>query len=358
MKKLISLILFIILLIVGYLIFSNRKKDYEVSYQQDGFEVSESYKVENSNYYLTLAKDDKIYEFTINNNYTKNRKNIDKINIQENDDYECVSIELFSQKLPYICNKDGLYYDSYIAGLNEESEVTEIRKVSQISVYNDAYDYYLWNGYGITSILDKKEYNFLSKESYDNNLSYQLHEYLIVADYDRDREFDKFYVFNSKEKNITEFKFDYKISFNSYFMGDYDDFIYLFDRKNKVQYKIDLYKNKISICSDNNGALYYKDGWETIGINKLVYNDYYFENTSLINYLLKDGSLYYSYMNSDINVLFDEGDISTILDYEVNDIFYLKKDELYKYNINEGRTLLLSYFEWNFSYSNKIFIFN
>ena len=358
MKKLISLILVIVLLIVSYLIFSNRKKDYEISYSKDDFDVVESYKIENSNYYFTLTKDDVSYDFTINNSYTKNRKNIDKINVVGVDDYQCVNIELFSQKLPYVCNKDGIYYDSYIAGLTEEDETTEIKKVSQISVYNDAYEYYLWNGYGLTSILDNKEYNFLSKESYDNNLSYQIHEYLIVADYDSSREFDKFYVFNSKDKTISEFKFDYKISFNSYFMGDYDDYIYLFDRKNKKQYKIALSKEKISICSDNNGALYYKNGWDTIGLNKLVYNDYYFENTSLINYLLKDDSLYYYYMDSNINILFDKGDISTILDYEENNIFYLKKDHLYKYNIKEGKTLLLSYFEWNFSYTNKIFIFN
>ena len=358
MKKLIGLVVFIIILISCFLLFSNRKKDYKVTYTKDEFEIIESYQKSSSNYYFTLEDKESKYDFVINNNYSKKRKVIDKITVKEFDDYKCVNIKAFNKKMPYVCNQGKSYYDVYITKLEEEKSSKELKKVSQISVYNDKYDYYLWNGYGITSILDNKQYNFLSKESYDNNLSYQMHEYLIIADYDATREFSKFYVFNSKKKNVTEFKFDYKLSFNSYFMGDYDGLIYLFDKKNKVQYSINPEKNKIDITSDKEGILYYKNGWDTIGINKAVYNDIFFENTNLINYSMKDDSLYYNYMNSNINVLFDTKDISTILDIEDDEIFYLKKDHLYKYNIHEGKNLLLSYFEWNFSYSNKIFIFN
>lgn len=358
MKKLISLVVFIIILIVFYLLFLNKKMDYEVVYSKDDFEIIERYKKDNSNYYFALIQDNVHFDFVVNNKYSKARKLIEKINIKEDNDYTCVSIEVFNKDIPFICNKDNLYYDGYIANIMEENESKKIKEISQISVYNDDYDYYLWNGYGITSILDNKEYNFLKNESYDNNLSYQMHEYLLVADYDSSREFSKFYVFNSKSKKISEFKFDYNISFNSYFMGDYDDLIYLFDKKNKVQYRINVKKNKIDITSDTNGALIYVDGWDTIGLNKLVYNEMYFKNTSLINYSYLKGSLFYNYMSSDINILFDQDGVSTLLDTENNEVFYLKKDSLYKYNINEGKTLLLSYFEWNFSYSNKIFIFN
>lgn len=358
MKRLISLVLFVCLLVVGFLLFSNRKKDYEISYNKDDFAITEKFAKDKNNYTFSLVYNDTKFDFAINHKYTKRRKLINKINFQNDDDNLCVSINVFDNDLPAICYKDKVYYDAYLGGLFEEKEAKKIDTVSQIDVYNNNYNYYIWNGYGLSDILKNKDFNFLKKESYDNPLSYQLHNKLLIADYDAEREFSKFYVFDASNNKIDELTFDFKISFNSYFMGDYDDLIYLFDKKNKVQYSVNLEKKELKIVSDNEGAVIYRDGWDNIGLNKLVYNDIYFENTNLVNYTLEKDDLYYGYQNSDIKIKFDENDITAILDVDNDDVFYLKKDSLYKYNLKEGKTLLLSYFEWNFSYSNKIFIFD
>lgn len=358
MKKLAGFVLFIIILIVLFLIFANRVKDYEIFYKKSGYDITETFNKDDNNYYFKLSANNEEYNFVINKKYSKKREIIDKINVIEEDNLKCVSINVNKQEVPYICNKDGKLIDSYLAGIKEQKEEKLIKEVNQISIYQNG-NYYLWNGYGITDIINNEQYNFLDKESYDNNVSYKFKEYLLVADYDASREFSKFYIFNSKTKKVSEFEFDYKISWSSYFMGDMDDSVYLFDKKNKTQYKITLGKKpKIEIVSTSEAALFYKDKWDTISINKLVYNDLYFTKSNLVNYSLNEDKLYYNYFKSKQSIMFDQEDISSIIYVDDKDVYYLKKDSLYKYNPQDGKVKVMSYFEWNFSYKNKIFIFN
>lgn len=359
MKRLVVFCLFIFVLICSFLLFSRRTKNYELVYEDYGYNIKERFDKKENNYYFNLEKEGKSFDFVMHRKYSTKRKIVNKLDEVSKDDYTCVSINVFKEELPYICAKENNYVDGYMAKVvNKDENPNELRNVFKISVYNEDYDYYIWNGHGVSSILDNKEYNFLNNESYDNNLSYQLGTYLIVADYDSTREFNKFYVFDQKEKKVSEWTFDYKISFNSYFMGDVDDYVYLFDKKNKVQYKLNIEKSSITITSDSEGALYYNNSWDTIGLNKLVYNNIYFERTNLINYSINDKKVYYNYQLSDKHILFDEGEIDSFVDIRDNDAFYLKKDTLFRYNVKTGKTKLLSYFEWNFSSSNKIFIFD
>ncbi len=357
MKRLIGFCVFVILLIVLFLFFSFRTKDYEVNYEYNGFNINEKYVKEEGNYYFTLEKDKYSYDFVIEHKYSKKRKIINKLNEEDKNNYKCVSIKVFDYNTQYICSDGSKYVDGYSL-LNDNSDAsTPIKTVNKINIYNDDYNYYIWNGYGLTNIISDEKYNFLKKESYDNNLSYQLGKYLIIGDYDATREFSKFYIFNSEDKSISEWNFEDKISFNSYFMGDMDNNIYLFDKKNKIQYKINIDKKTINTTSDAEAALIYKDKWDLIGINKLVYNNTNFEHTNLVNYSIKDNNVYYNYINSNKKILFDHDNISAYVLINGSDAFYLKGDTLYKYNTNSGKTKLLSYFEWNFSFSNKIFIF-
>lgn len=358
MKKLVYFGIFVLGLISLFLIFSNRVKNYEINYEKSGFNIKESFKKSEKKYYFELSSKDEIYNFVINKKYSKKREIIEKIDLQEKDEVKCVNITVNNQETPYICNKNGLLIDAYLGGIKENQDDKKIKEVNKISIYKDG-NYYLWNGYGLTNIIDNNDFNFLKKESYDNNLSYQFKEYLIIADYDSSREFSKFYIFNSKTNKISEFEFEYKISFSSYFMGDVDNAIYLFDKKNKVQYKINIgNKQKIEIVSNNEYANFYSDGWDTISLNKLVYNDLYFNKSNLVNYSLDNNKLYFNYINSKQKILLDEEEVSGIIRASGDDVYYLKKDTLYKYNYLNGKSKVMSYFEWNFSYNNKIFIFD
>lgn len=359
MKRLVGFCIFVIVLIGLFLYFSLRTKDYDTEYVNNGMNILEKYVKDEENYYFKLSKDNFNYDFVIHHKYSNKRKIVNQIIEQDKDGYKCVSIKVFDYTTPYVCSNGDEYVDGYSLKGGSDGESSEpIKTVNKIDVYNEDYDYYIWNGYGITNILNGEKYNFLKRESYDNNLSYQYGKYLIFSDYDQTREFNKFYIFNHEDKKITEWEFEDKISFNSYFMGDEDDSIYLFDKKNKIQYKLNIEKQIITKTSDNEAAMYYKDKWDVIGLNKLVYSNIYFEKTNLINYSIKDDKVYYHYKNSNNKILFDSDEKIGYVDIKESDAFYLKKDTLYRYNVNNGKTKLLSYFEWNFSFNNKIFIFD
>ena len=66
---------------------------------------------------------------------------------------------------------------------------------------------------------------------------------------------------------------------------------------------------------------------------------------------------FFNYRKNEQLILIDQDDISGIIHIHDNDVYYLKKDTLYKYNYHNGKSKIMSYFEWNFSSSNKIFIF-
>lgn len=358
MKRLVYFGLFILGLIILFLFFSNRVKNYEVVYKMNDYEINESFNKNDKSYYFKLSSQDEEYNFVIDKKYSKKREIIDKIDVLEEDNTKCVNITVDKYTTPYICKKNDIIVDAYLAGVKEESEDILAKEVDNISIFEEG-NYYLWNGYGLTDIINNKQYNFLDKESYDNNISYQYNEYLLVADYDASREFSKFYIFNSKTNKISEFEFEYKISFSSYFMGDMDDAIYLFDKKNKVQYKIIIgKKEKIEIVSTDEAANIYDDEWDMVSLNKLVYNDLYFKKSNLVNYSLDNKKLYYNYRKNEQLILIDQDDISGIIHIHDNDVYYLKKDTLYKYNYHNGKSKIMSYFEWNFSYNNKIFIFD
>ncbi len=63
-----------------------------------------------------------------------------------------------------------------------------------------------------------------------------------------------------------DFKLRYDVYFDSYFLGDYKDKVYLYDYKNELEYyfdlkKYDIYKTKYQIM--NNGK------WENVTNQKL-----------------------------------------------------------------------------------------
>lgn len=358
MKKLFLFLLFIFVLIISYIFVSNKPKSYEVVYDKDGFNVTEKYNLNDNLYIFKIKNNNSSFDYVIDKRYSKSRKIIDKINILENKEYLCINIKIDKNVYPTICADGDNYIDSYLAGINNNEDNKKISNYNGVDIYNDNYDYLLWNGYGLTDIINKKEYNFLDDESYDNNLAYKLDNYILFADYDANREFNKFYIFNNNNKKISEWKIEFNISESSYFMGDVDGYIYLFDKKNKIQYKININKKSITISSDENGAPFYNAGWTTKTLNKLSYNEVLFTYDDIYQFSIDSNKLYYNYINSDRLIRISENEVADIIDINDDTVYYLSGESLYLYNVYKGKSKLLNYFEWNFSYKNKIFIFN
>ena len=101
--------------------------------------------------------------------------------------------------------------------------------------------------------------------------------------------------------------------------------------------------------------LYIDNEWVNKNIKTLISTKETFQYKTNYNYILEDDTLYLNYLNKDKKTLITNN-IKYIVKIDNEDIYYLKDDELYHFNINTGEELLLSYFEWNFNYNNMIYL--
>ena len=359
MKKYLLFIFIIIIFIILYFFFINGVESYSVSYKLNDFNINEQYDKENKYYKFEVIKEDLKIDFVYAGKYTKDRKIVDKINSKEVNNYKCYQL-IFNkkEKTDFVCIDENNNYVSLNIANNYLNDDTVLSNNNNIEIYNDKFEYYLWNGYGFIDVNNSNNYKLLKNESYDNELYYVYEDIIMIADYDQKRTFNKFYLFNTKDKSVEEFKFEYSISFDSYFMGDYDGLIYLFDKKNSVQYKINLDKQKISVSSDKNGGFFYDYEETTKSLKELKYKDLIFNKYNLYNYKLVDNTLYLNYYKSNINIKVTTKNVDSIVQISNEDVYYLSNDSLYHYSINGKEEKLLKYFEWNFSSTGKIFIFN
>lgn len=357
MKRLMFFLVFVVIIIGIYAFYIHSARDYSIKYEVDDFEVEESYDKDNKKYTFTIVRDDYEFHFAYETDYSNERKLIDKIKVKESDDYLCVKPSIERIKTDYICY-DGEYKVISLLSDEAKDEEKKINTYKNVNIYADDYDYYIWNGHGITNILTEKEYNFLGEQYYDNNLAYKINNYIIFANYNQKRTFNSFYIFDYKEEEMKEWNFDIDIDYDAFFMGDVEGYIYLFDRKNSLQYKIDVIEKNISVSSDNEGALYFDGEWKTKSLKDLKYNDYYMEVDNLYSFILENDKLYLNIDNYKENILLTNKKIIDIVDKTKDEVFYLVEDDIYVYKMGGKETKLLDYFEWNFSYKNKVYIFD
>jgi hypothetical protein len=351
--KIISFIVAFIVIIILFTIFLNREVTYTVEYDVNEYHIKETYTKGSSLYSFNVTTDNHEYDYAINHKYSRKRKLVSDINSFDRDDYKCVGIKAYGIESNVICNKDNDYYDNIILNVDDGKPAI----TNGFAVYNDEYDFIVWNGYGFTNKRDNTTYNFLSDESYTNNLSYQFGDYIIVADYDQKREFSKFYIYNHKTNKVDEWNIKTTISFDSYFMGNIGDDLYLFDVSTKTQYRMNIAKKKIKVSSKNGEAVFFDKIKSNINVNKLYYNKILFKYDKLYNFLVFDNKLYYNYYNSNKDIRVSDLDIKDIVTYGDDSVFFISGTKLYRFNTKEGIKLLADSFEWNFDYKNKIYVY-
>ncbi len=358
MKKLVVFISFIIFLGIGFLYILNKPKSYETEYNVDGYTITEKYDKKASYYNYVLMKDDLSFNFVSQASYSSHRKMITKIIEEKNDDALCVQPEAKNDSFQMICYKNKEYVDKYLANIESVSIPKRINKVANIDIYDKDHEFIIWNNKGFKLLAENKDFKFLSKESYDNLLTYQGKDYIIVADYDQSRTFNKLYIYKEDKKEMDTWDLGVDISFESYFMGEIDDCVYLFDKKNKIQYSLDVSDKKIKITSDKDGALYYDRGLTHKSLDMLSYNEMKFEYENKYNFILEDNKLYLRFYGTEQKIRISDKEVAHVVYATDEEVYYLVNEELYSYNVNTGEKLLLINFEWNFTYLNKIFIFD
>ena len=354
MKRYIRTISLLIIIIGIFVYVINKPKDYKQEYSLNDYKIEEEYHKNDKYYSFKLIKDEYVFYFANNNAYSLNRKLISNINEEVNDDTVCLSITIQKKTSETICSNKKEYTSHKLNDKVERND--EILSYEDIKVYDKLYKYFEWNGYGFTDILNKKEYKILKKESYDNLLSYQYDKYIIFADYDQKNEFKQFYLFNTEKKKYEKIKLKDSISFDSYFEGVYKDNIYLFDKNNLIQYKINLKKKTVLKSNNSDGALYYDGEVSSKQLNMFKYNNLLFTNNKLINYTIDNNVLYYSYFKNDIKVKLKE-DVQKVLYSKDYKVVYISKGHIYETDLLGNTKELLESMQWEFHYDSQIYIF-
>ena len=346
-NKLKILIIFLILIFILFLLILNNKHSYILKYKVDGVNVVESYNKKDNYYLFKLTYNNNTYEVISLDKYISKRKLINSINIKNSNESTCLS---FKSKISLydICSKEEEYY--YPHKETNFKENSNYNNIKIDNLYNNIY--FLWN-YNELVYLNNDIYTSIklfNKDIYNLNLIYQTDKYLLISNYDDNYKFSKIYLINKDNGKVKDFNLRYEVYFDSYFLGDYKDKVYLYDYKSEQEYYFDLkeydiYKTKYGVYKNNK--------WIEVTNQKLKNKSVEFTKDSIFNYTLKGDKLYASdkYLVTNLSV-------NKIVKTNNLDIYYLSKDTLYYFNPLYGEKAILKYSEWEFNNMNMIFIFN
>lgn len=355
----------VILIILGlWLLF--RSKNYEIEYIINDIKIIEKYNKSSKTYeFLFQVKDNSFY-IQLKSSYKHKKKLVNEIDIKENDNTICIIPKLKKLDLYPLCQKDGelvsyhLIEDEDFDFKSYKKELAYTEKTyNNVNMYylNDK-KYYLWNykGFYILSNKGEEYLEIFNEDVYNIPLTIKVNTNLLIANYDEQYIFNKFYVINSNKDTYKELELKNEISFDSYFLGSDKNYAYLFDKNNKVEYIIYPKKLKAKKFSKNDkGKILVSGEWETISINTLASKEELFTYDRITNYILDNNVLYK--VQGDFKTKLSNQNIKYIVSFDEDEVYYLVDDKLYYYSDRDGEVLVLKNFEWNFNYKNMIYIF-
>lgn len=366
-RRRLALLLIIILItaIVAFLLF--RKKDYTITYTVNDYEITESYHKEN-NYYSFIIKKDQTELFAlVNNQHFSSKRNIDKITEYQTETETCMKVSSNKVRIEPLCMKNDAQISYYLVSdeMKEKLEVTsESEEDTLKTTYNNInvyhyknHNYYIWNYQGFYHINENttEDIQLFDKDIYNPTLITQVNDILVIPDYNADYYFDKIILLDMNTGHITTWSLHTSIYFDSSILGAYQDELYIIDKHEKIEWKLNIEKqNQERIGTEQKGGRIYEYGWTNVTMNRLLYQENTFKGTTILEYIIEEDGLYASYDNHQIKIR--ESAPSKILSYTNDTVYYLVNDNVYSYNKEEGEKLLLNYFEWNFNSENVIFI--
>lgn len=406
-RTLILLIILFIFYLLLQVIFNYVGPGHDITYKVDGYSVKEiltqHQKEDVDNYYFEISKGDILFNYQIDN-VRQGSKLVKDIEYFKNTNYECMIpvLRIKGNYVNVVCKKDGIYYnysdirgndpevDAFFEDYNRTYQNSDkiLKDNANLFVYDNLIDnHYMVLEYykGIYIINPKNTYKRISlfkKETYNKKLSILVDNYYMVADYNEEYDFHKFYLVDLETGSKSDIISNSSISFNSYIQGVVDHSVYLFDKDNQKQYEIDI-KNKVvqEIGNVSKGIKIYQDGKFTNANayeateKELLFNK---NNNTLDNKTYtkidlvgsKTAGYYYIYeavngeyrvyrasvRNSKIRTyLFTTTDINHIA-YTGNYIYYLKNDKIYAYS-NLGSRFILSYKDIMYNNDLKFYVY-
>lgn len=358
--KLILLVSIIIIFFLYFLYMYFSPRNYEIKYKVNKVNILESYNKEYSYYYFKLSYKNKNFEFVSEEDYINKRRLIEKLKIKKTEDVICLIPESNKITLYPICYKDNKQIDYNLTGIDFSEYKKNVNQINKnykdikINTFNDK-TYLIWdyNGFIFLNNNESKKIKLLNKDVYNLELVAFVNNYLIIPDYENDHSFKKMYIINIDKGTLKEWELKYEIYYDSYILGTHDKSIYLFDKKNEIEYELRPDKQKMRKINFRTLV----DGkWESTTLAKLK-NQIKFREKNVSNYEVINNKLYLTFINKEKKELVSKQKVSDIIYTYDNVVYYLVGEDLYMYSKETGEVLLMSYFEWNFNYQNMIYIY-
>lgn len=360
MKKENKLIIFLFILIIVFsifLYFAFKPYNYKQEYFINNYKVEEIFDKQNKHYTFIISDDNEQYAYIIKSKYFRKRELIKEIEISKSEEEICILPK--SEKIVFypLCNSDN--NSTYTYNLSNSKDLKyKYNKTNDIKEHynnieirnlnNTSFLLYNYKGFYLINENIKKEVKIFDKDIYTLQLIYQKDNYLIVPDYNQNYFFNKIYVINILNGKVKEIKFEYDISYESEFLGSFKNNVYLLDKKEEKEYKINIKKNEIEEIE-----------FQTLKDNKMIKTDYKkvttFPTEFTFEYKILDNKLYQIINN--IRIRISNLEIDKIIKNDQESIYYLSNENLYMFNNHYGEVLLMNNFEWNFNNTNMIYLY-
>lgn len=296
MKKVFSILFLLILIFFvfqwGINLFKNgHEVTYQIVFENSTFDVLEKFQ---DNYYdIVLKQDNQEFYYTFNNNFNKQKKIVEKVEVYiENDDVCVYPILINHEGTSIQCIKGGTNYtdssfpnQDFIGRIKndliekkytfQQSDTDTVEVLENTSIYknnllaNDIVT--LWDYKGIQVI---KPDNFsvrsvLGFDKYENTHGYLVDQFYIIPIYFSSKilEFSEVVVVNIENLQYDRFQLGYTLSSDTYINGVIDHKLYYTDPSNLLQIEINPSKKSTRLIGNTEiGGQLYNGNWQDVNI--------------------------------------------------------------------------------------------
>ena len=435
-KKILLVVFLLVLVYIGYRILI---REHEVSYTINNYNINEHFYINKNHYYdLVITKDRENYTYTIEKNLSKEKRIIKEIKEFKDNNLVCI-VPMYKKdtELSVYCDLNNKEVSiDYLIKTNNSDFKTIKKKLKKFkisypsssesyteykknTVYQknllENYNIYIWNYKGILVLNNKKlKYQkILNYDLYDNIMATIVDRYYVLFENNDINGIEKIYYYDSRKNRLNTFKLKEKIAKDSYINGVVDNIIYVTDRKNQKEYKINIFKKSIErIDNDINYIVYENNKKKKVSksdffttdqifnnqkmddnidksIELIKEEDYYYENNKdnkdngllIRNFFInrpsnsrnivignnnleinKDNNYYYYYDNNKIYKVLETNkktsklllELEDIKEWKVYDniIIIMQRDTIYTYTEREGLRKIVKSNELKYNYKN------
>lgn len=365
-------------------------KKHSVKYKVNNFEISEKFYIEGKihSYEFNVEKGKEKYSYIINEKINKRKKIIKEIKEYSKNNIKCI-LPVYKKKfdLNLYCLQDNKQVSNYY--LKDNKNFKEIAKQTKkykitlpsnknkkieyknMKIYKenimDNYKFTVWDYKGI-HILDNKNFTyqkFVDNDLYDNIMSTIVSNCYVLFENTNVMGIEKIHYYDLKKNKYKTFKLKEEISKDSYINGIHNNLIYITDKKKKIEYSIDVKKEKVEKVGDEElGYIKYVNNRKEI-LNKSDFfmKNQYFDNEKTknknvseseivqegrYNYFVEENKFYRQIENANKELMFELDNVNKWYVYN-NDILLFVDDTIYLYNDKTGLRKILEYKELKYN---------